>query len=78
MMCKLSVSKLEDNLPVLTMGSPALVSVNLLEEIISTSQTSIITQPTDDVDPTPEEKMKHQLDAKFTDNFLDIVELLWS
>ena len=77
-MCKLSVSKLEDNLPVLTMGSPALVSVNLLEEIISTSQTSIITQPTDDVDPTPEEKMKHQLDAKFTDNFLDIVELLWS
>ena len=77
-MCKLSVSKLEDNLPVLTMGSPALVSVNLLEEIISTSQTSIITQPTDDVDPTPEEKMKHQLEAKFTDNFLDIVELLWS
>ena len=77
-MCKLSVSKLEDNLPVLTMGSPALVSVNLLEEIISTSQTSIITQPTDDVDPTPEEKMKHQLEAKFTDDFLDIVELLWS
>lgn len=77
-MCKLSVSKLEDNLPVLTMGSPALVSVNLLEEIISTSQTSIITQPTDDVDPTPEEIMKHQLEAKFTDNFLDIVELLWS
>ena len=77
-MCKLSVSKLEDNLPVLTMGSPALVSVNLLEEIISTSQTSIITQSTDDVDPTPEEKMKHQLEAKFTDNFLDIVELLWS